>query len=207
MRLVCGMALPITYAKACSTLCCCSNKHRCWWVLTHRRYFRRLQKRYAPQSLSRGIDDAVAGGPQDSGNSGGSGSSSAEASDPSLQYPITCVNLLRCSMQKRNELTLSEHFAEVRCEMTPCVPRLLVWTHPLPPKCVHINPCAAHHQLQLGTSADAAPLPLLPKSIRLIRKQEAAMPIQIRNFDWHASLKDFREAGTVEVPASVFPGD
>lgn len=34
------------------------------------------------------------------------------------------------------------------------------------------------------------------QSVRLQRK--AGLPVQIRNFDWHASLKDFREAGTVE---------
>ena len=36
----------------------------------------------------------------------------------------------------------------------------------------------------------------LPQSVRLQRK--AGLPVHIRNFDWHASLKDFREAGTVE---------
>lgn len=34
------------------------------------------------------------------------------------------------------------------------------------------------------------------QSVRLQRK--AGLPVQIRNFDWHASLRDFREAGTVE---------
>ena len=32
----------------------------------------------------------------------------------------------------------------------------------------------------------------------MLRKPEGGLPVQIRNFDWHASLKDFREAGTVE---------
>ena len=36
----------------------------------------------------------------------------------------------------------------------------------------------------------------IPQSVRLQRK--AGLPVQIRNFDWHASLKDFRETGTVE---------
>ncbi len=37
------------------------------------------------------------------------------------------------------------------------------------------------------------------QAVRLLRKPAAGeLPVQVRNFDWHASLKDFREAGTVE---------
>mgnify|MGYP001147446093 CR=1 FL=1 len=35
------------------------------------------------------------------------------AADPSLQVPVTCVNLLHANPKKLSELMLSEHFHEV----------------------------------------------------------------------------------------------
>ena len=69
-----------------------------------RRYFRRLQRRYCWRE----------GG----GGQGGSGSSDNDppatttTTDPSTTVPIHCINLLRCAMSRRDELLLSEHFAE-----------------------------------------------------------------------------------------------
>ena len=69
-----------------------------------RRYFRRLQRRYC-------------------WNEGGGGEGGARGdgapprpppppTDPSTAVPVFCVNLLRCAMTRRDELLLSEHFAE-----------------------------------------------------------------------------------------------
>lgn len=61
------------------------------------RYFRRLQKRYAPeQSLAAaGQEGSQDGSVQDGGHLVG------DAQDPTSSFPVTCINLLRCSMQVR----------------------------------------------------------------------------------------------------------
>ena len=63
-----------------------------------RRYFRRLQRRYCwREGGGGGSDDATATTPP---------------TDPSTTVPILCINLLRCAISRRDELLLSEHFAE-----------------------------------------------------------------------------------------------
>ena len=57
------------------------------------RYFRRLQNRYAQDPVT----------PADGGGGG----------EASLEYPITCINLLRLNEQRRNEHMLTEKFDEV----------------------------------------------------------------------------------------------
>jgi len=78
-----------------------------------RRYFRRLQKRYAPApavaTALRAADAATpaAGAARDAGgaarDAGGAHAANGAAGgdDASLTVPITCVNLLRCNMQAR----------------------------------------------------------------------------------------------------------
>ncbi|BDA46239.1 probable phosphoinositide phosphatase SAC9 [Coccomyxa sp. Obi] len=64
------------------------------------RYFRRLQKRYSPGS--RGKTDVSNGEAADKDSSELEG----------VNTPVTCINLLRCNMQRKDELLLSEHFSE-----------------------------------------------------------------------------------------------
>lgn len=56
------------------------------------RYFRRLQKRYTPNPIIKAALSEGADQPDQASRDGSS-------QDPSLQLPITCINLLRCSMQ------------------------------------------------------------------------------------------------------------
>jgi len=78
-----------------------------------RRYFRRLQKRYAPApavaAALRAADAAApaAGAARDAGGAARdaagahAANGAAGGDDSSLTVPITCVNLLRCNMQAR----------------------------------------------------------------------------------------------------------
>lgn len=76
-----------------------------------RRYFRRLQKRYTPDpvvkaALEQTREQSAEQHEQQNGDS------LPESSDASLQLPVTCINLLRCNMQRQDELMLSEAFHE-----------------------------------------------------------------------------------------------
>ena len=64
-------------------------------LLDASRYFRRLQKRYTPDPDIK----AALKGSQTQGNKGADSNTDSSKQDPSLQLPITCINLLRCSMQ------------------------------------------------------------------------------------------------------------
>ena len=64
-------------------------------LVTASRYFRRLQKRYTPDP---DIKAALKDSQRDAGKDADSDTDSSKQ-DPSLQLPITCINLLRCSMQ------------------------------------------------------------------------------------------------------------
>ncbi|KAL3148494.1 hypothetical protein ABBQ38_013936 [Trebouxia sp. C0009 RCD-2024] len=77
-----------------------------------RRYFRRLQKRYTPDSrIKADLAQEQAQQPEDSQQQS-SEESPRSSTDASLQLPITCINLLRCNMQRQDELMLSEAFHE-----------------------------------------------------------------------------------------------
>ena len=62
------------------------------------RYFRRLQKRYAPNPTVKAALAEVNGQAQAEHEMQDSDSPSP-STDASLQLPVTCINLLRCSMQ------------------------------------------------------------------------------------------------------------
>lgn len=47
------------------------------------------------------------------GGGGGAAGPGRAPEDPSLQVPVTCVNLLHANPKKVSELMLSEHFHEV----------------------------------------------------------------------------------------------
>ncbi|KAK9842777.1 hypothetical protein WJX74_002313 [Apatococcus lobatus] len=93
-----------------------SSRHPFWGT---RRYFRRLQRRYTPlhpgsdgahpsRSAAKAAESAWA---SDSDSEDGS-SAAPPQPDASLLTPVTCINLLRCSMQRKDELLLSECFSE-----------------------------------------------------------------------------------------------
>ncbi|KAK9818315.1 hypothetical protein WJX72_010447 [[Myrmecia] bisecta] len=81
-----------------------------------KRYFRRLQRRYVPNPDVQASIRSVEGRRSSSGGASSSGGESdGEAAadvDRSLRVPVTCINLLRCNMQRKDELLLSEHFSE-----------------------------------------------------------------------------------------------
>ncbi|KAK9827235.1 hypothetical protein WJX81_000601 [Elliptochloris bilobata] len=85
-----------------------------------RRYFRRLQKRYAPDpavasalgAAAEAADCAASSGNGVDGGGAEEGGDADEDGDASLRVPVACINLLRCNMQRKDELLLSEHFAE-----------------------------------------------------------------------------------------------
>eukprot|EP00891_Asterochloris_glomerata_P005930 jgi/Astpho2/5930/Aster-02418 len=89
-----------------------------------RRYFRRLQKRYTPDPELEAALRAAGTHSQPQGSSeDGSDDEGADGvvGDPSTRTPVNCINLLRCSMQRQDELMLSEHFSEgVRAVRKSC---------------------------------------------------------------------------------------
>ena len=66
------------------------------------RYFRRLQKRYAPDAALASALGNTAGGAASSNREDPDAMEGAEAAvpgDASLRVPVACINLLRCNMQ------------------------------------------------------------------------------------------------------------
>ena len=94
-------------------LCVSEHEHASTLLVLPRpvRYFRRLQKRYAPRGYP--AAKAAQADAADSMQQQQEHRQGQSAADSSNQYPVICINLLRCNIQKRNELMLSEHFAEV----------------------------------------------------------------------------------------------
>lgn len=83
------------------------------------RYYRRLQRRYVPNPELDTATMTSTGGSSNGGSGAampadGNGGSSQGAVCAGLDLPIYNINLLRCSMQKHNELLLTEHFQAVR---------------------------------------------------------------------------------------------
>ena len=73
------------------------------------RYFRRLQKRYTPNPTVKAALAEVNGQAQAEHEMQDSDSPSP-STDASLQLPVTCINLLRCSMQVSiKHVCLHEH--------------------------------------------------------------------------------------------------
>lgn len=83
-------------------------------------YFRSIQRQHVPRpALGQPAAGAGAGSQQQQAGVAASSSGSSR-DDPSLQVPITCVNLLHCNPKKAAELMLSSHFQEARRRRCPC---------------------------------------------------------------------------------------
>ena len=71
------------------------------------RYFRRLQKRYAPDAALASALGSTAGGAASSSrrepDGAMEGAEAAVPGDASMCVPVACINLLRCNMQVRGQ--------------------------------------------------------------------------------------------------------
>lgn len=97
------------------------------------------------------------------------------------RLPVTCVNLLRCSL-KAPELVLSEHFHEARPDGAS--PRAPSHTSFIIPQ------SSSHHPHVHHASC--------PQGVRAARRKADGLDVHVVNFDWHYSLKTLGEIGAVE---------
>ena len=89
---MCAILEPSLVEKSCLSISCEAAVH--WYCC---RYFRRLQRRYAANEGGA----AAAQTPEDHAAATEDEHKGSDRQAAALDVPITCINLLRCSMQVR----------------------------------------------------------------------------------------------------------
>ena len=105
----------------------------------------------------------------------------AAADDPSLLVPVHCVNLLRCSMSRHDELLLSEHFAEGL-------------------RRAKAGKGSGGRKQRARAATQQERRRPRPSSAAANNKASAPPPLPLHclNFDWHGVIKELGESGAVD---------
>lgn len=175
------------------------------WLFHSCRYFRRLQKRYTPDSRIK-ADLAQEKGRKSEDTHTSPEDSPRCSSDTTLELPITCINLLRCNMQ----VSAVPHvtYAHHPC-MTPASPLYRPCITPAPllhhpyfylPVIAEMDEASLKHfaLFQLGKRVTLGP----SHSLRLkwVEAVASAVPSPLSSYDayWHStsySLNPFQPEG------------
>ena len=156
-----------------------------------RRYFRRLQRRFAwpeeeeqEEEEEEEEEEGRGGEAKEKTPAGATEAAAAVAAkkrpkaagadDPSLLVPVHCVNLLRCSMSRHDELLLSEHFAEGL-------------------RRAKARTTGGGRKQRAGSSSPGA-----AASARKQQRPLLPLPLHCLNFDWHGVIKELGEVGAVD---------